>query len=89
VGRRNHSSRADRGRRGTEHRHGFETLRFDRVEASTDTANAASVRVMERAGMQCWKREMTNGLDTICYCIDHSSLATKTRRNRTVSFVLS
>jgi [ribosomal protein S5]-alanine N-acetyltransferase len=46
---------------------GFETLGFERIEASTDAANAASVRVMERAGMRFWKREMTNGLDTIYY----------------------
>jgi RimJ/RimL family protein N-acetyltransferase len=31
----------------------------------TDAANAASVRVMQRAGMRFSKREMTNGLDTI------------------------
>jgi RimJ/RimL family protein N-acetyltransferase len=38
--------------------------------ASTDAANTASVRVMERAGLRFWKREMTNGLDTIYYCVD-------------------
>ena len=46
---------------------GFEVLGFERIVASTDTANTASVRVMERAGMRFWKREMTNGLDTIYY----------------------
>jgi ribosomal-protein-alanine N-acetyltransferase len=47
--------------------YGFETLGFARIEASTDAANGASVRVMERAGMRFWKREITNGLDTIYY----------------------
>jgi ribosomal-protein-alanine N-acetyltransferase len=51
-------------------RHGFDVLRFDRIESSTDAANEASVRVMERAGMQFWKREITNGLDTIYYAVD-------------------
>ena len=50
-------------------RHGFEVLRFDRIESSTDAANVASVRVMERAGMRFWKREITNGLDTIYYAV--------------------
>jgi RimJ/RimL family protein N-acetyltransferase len=51
-------------------RHGLDVLAFDRIEASTDAANAASVRVMQRVGMRFWKREMTNGLDTIYYCLD-------------------
>jgi ribosomal-protein-alanine N-acetyltransferase len=50
-------------------RYGFDTLSFTRVDASTDGPNVASVRVMERAGMTFWKREMTNGLDTIYYSI--------------------
>jgi RimJ/RimL family protein N-acetyltransferase len=53
-------------------RHGFEALSFERVEASTDAPNAASVAVMERAGMAFWKRERTNGLDTIYYAITKS-----------------
>ena len=51
-------------------RYGFDVLRFERIVASTDAANTASVRVMERAGLRFWKREMTNGLDTIYYCVD-------------------
>ena len=54
-------------------RYGFDVLGFARIEASTDAANTASVRVMERAGLRFWKREMTNGLDTIYYCIDRRS----------------
>jgi [ribosomal protein S5]-alanine N-acetyltransferase len=53
-------------------RYGFDGLGFERIEASTDAPNAASIRVMERAGMHFWKREMTNGLDTIYYAIDRA-----------------
>ena len=49
--------------------YGFGQLSFERIEASTDAANAASVRVMERIGMSFWKREPTNGLDTIYYAV--------------------
>jgi len=49
--------------------YGFDTLRFARIEASTDAPNLASVAVMERAGMTFWKRELTNGLDTIYYAV--------------------
>ena len=52
--------------------YGFDTLSFDRVEASTDAPNAASVAVMERAGMRFWKRELSNDLDTIYYAIQAS-----------------
>ena len=47
--------------------HGFGRLGFERIEASTDAANAASVSVMSKAGMSFWKRECTNGLDTVYY----------------------
>jgi len=53
-------------------RYGFDVLGFERIEASTDAANAASVRVMERAGLRFWKRELTNGLDTIYYAINRT-----------------
>jgi ribosomal-protein-alanine N-acetyltransferase len=53
-------------------RHGFDALSFERIEASTDAANQASVAVMERTGMTFWKRELTNGLDTIYYAIHKS-----------------
>ena len=48
---------------------GFKTLAFDRIEASTDFANSASVRVMEKLGMSFWKREETDGLDTVYYAV--------------------
>ena len=50
-------------------RHGFEELSFNRIQASTDAPNQASVRVMEKAGMTFDKRTLTNGLDTIYYSI--------------------
>lgn len=51
-------------------KYGFEELSLSRIEGSTDTANQASSRVMEKAGMSFWKRETTNGLDTIYYAIN-------------------
>ena len=56
--------------------YGFKELAFERIEASTDALNQASSRVMERAGMSFWKRETTNGLDTVYFAIsqqDHLS----------------
>jgi ribosomal-protein-alanine N-acetyltransferase len=47
----------------------FKELSFERIEGSTDAANVASARVMERAGMSLWKRETTNGLDTVYFAI--------------------
>ncbi len=49
--------------------YGFNELSFERIEASTDAANVASSKVMERVGMSFWKREMTNGLDTVYFAI--------------------
>lgn len=51
-------------------RHGFEKLGFDRIVASTDAANLASIRVMQKSGMRFEKRESANGLDTIYYVIE-------------------
>lgn len=50
--------------------HGFAALSFPRVIASTNAPNVASVKVMEKLGMTFWKRELTNGLDTIYYYKD-------------------
>ena len=47
--------------------YGFERLGFERVDASVDAPNVASQRVMQKAGMTFWKREYTNGLDTVYY----------------------
>jgi [ribosomal protein S5]-alanine N-acetyltransferase len=57
--------------------HGFEELSFERIEASTDAANLASSRVMERAGMSFWKRETTNGLDTVYFAISKGDQVSK------------
>jgi RimJ/RimL family protein N-acetyltransferase len=48
-------------------RFGFEELGFDRVVASTDPPNAASLGVMRRAGLAFDRREVVDGLDTIFY----------------------
>ncbi|MEM7164435.1 MAG: GNAT family protein [Planctomycetota bacterium] len=48
-------------------RYGFEQLDFQRVDASTDAANTASVRVLEALGMVRDRRELLEGLDTIFY----------------------
>lgn len=58
-------------------RYGFEELKFERIEASTDAANLASSRVMARAGMNFWKRELTNGLDTVYYAISREAFDRK------------
>jgi ribosomal-protein-alanine N-acetyltransferase len=50
-------------------RYGFEEAAFDRVIASTDAPNLASLRVMEKAGMTFDRRVFVNGLDTIYYTI--------------------
>jgi ribosomal-protein-alanine N-acetyltransferase len=50
-------------------RYGFDNLSFDRIQASTDALNQASVRVMEKAGMSFDKQILTDGLDTIYYSI--------------------
>jgi ribosomal-protein-alanine N-acetyltransferase len=50
-------------------RYGFEQLSFDRIEASTDAPNKASVRVMEKAGMKFEKRSCVQGFDTLFYSI--------------------
>jgi ribosomal-protein-alanine N-acetyltransferase len=48
-------------------RHGFERLGFERIVGSTDTPNAASVRVMERAGMSFDERRLAVGKDTVFF----------------------
>ena len=58
--------------------HGFKDLSFERIEASTDAENLASSKVMERAGMSFWKRETTNGLDTVYFSISRDDKTSKT-----------
>lgn len=48
-------------------RHGFTALGFTQVVASTDAANVASVRVLEKVGMTLRQRATVDGLDTAFY----------------------
>jgi ribosomal-protein-alanine N-acetyltransferase len=45
----------------------FERLGFCEVRASTDVANVASIRLMERLGMRHERRAVVGGLDTVFY----------------------
>lgn len=51
--------------------YGFEKLGFQDVLASTDAANVASVRVMEKLGFSFTNRKDSNGLDTMFYSMKH------------------
>lgn len=51
-------------------RRGFERSGFERIVASADTANVASRRVMEKAGMRFAKRLTIHGRDTVYYVIE-------------------
>ncbi len=51
----------------------FETLGFDKIIASADTPNEASIRVMEKVGMTFQKRVFNDGLDTIYYAISRAT----------------
>jgi RimJ/RimL family protein N-acetyltransferase len=53
--------------------YGFRELKFERIEASMDAANLASTRIMEKVGMHFWKREPTNGLDTVYYALSREA----------------
>jgi ribosomal-protein-alanine N-acetyltransferase len=53
---------------------GFEQLGFDRITASADAPNAASLRVLEKAGMTLARRETINGLDTVFYVVDRGKV---------------
>jgi ribosomal-protein-alanine N-acetyltransferase len=50
-------------------RYGFEELGFERIQASTDTPNKASARVMEKAGMTFEERKTEAGRETVFYSI--------------------
>jgi ribosomal-protein-alanine N-acetyltransferase len=50
-------------------RYGFEVLRFRAIEASTDVANRASVKVLEKLGMFFQRRAVIDGLDTVFYSL--------------------
>jgi RimJ/RimL family protein N-acetyltransferase len=50
-------------------RFAFAELGFDEARGSTDAPNRASVRVMEKLGMELERRETVHGLDTVFYAI--------------------
>jgi RimJ/RimL family protein N-acetyltransferase len=52
--------------------YGFLTLGFEVIAASTDAANAASVRVLEKLDMALRRRETVDGLDTVFYELPRS-----------------
>ena len=45
----------------------FDSLHMPVVRASTDVANTASVRVLEKLGFRCVRRDTTGGLPTVFY----------------------
>jgi ribosomal-protein-alanine N-acetyltransferase len=47
--------------------HVFHVLDLPVIRASTDTANAASVRVLEKLGFALTQRQVVNGLDTMFF----------------------
>jgi RimJ/RimL family protein N-acetyltransferase len=50
-------------------RYGFEELKLERVEGSADAPNAASLRVMEKAGMRVKERLAKGGRETVHYIL--------------------
>lgn len=48
-------------------RYAFENLGFSSVEASTDSGNIGSIRVLEKLEMRLSRRETVEGLDTVFY----------------------
>ena len=50
-------------------RYGFEELGLDRVDGSADAPNAASLRVMEKAGMREVEKVGKGGRETVHYCL--------------------
>ena len=58
--------------------YGFEKLGFDRIQASTDAPNSASIRVMEKLGMSFLRRraaDSADALDTIFYAVTSQAFA--------------
>jgi [ribosomal protein S5]-alanine N-acetyltransferase len=54
-------------------RYGFDVPGFQTIEASTDAANADSVRVLEKLGMSLWKRAVVDELDTLFYTLQREA----------------
>lgn len=50
-------------------RYGFEERRFERIVASVDAPNLASIRVLEKIGMRRVRRVLGEGRETLYYAI--------------------
>jgi RimJ/RimL family protein N-acetyltransferase len=50
--------------------YGFGSLALETIVASADVPNQASIRVLERLGMQFVKREVVHGVDLVFYQLD-------------------
>ncbi len=61
-------------------RYGFEELEFSEVWASTDAPNAASARVLEKAGLRLERRAVIDGSETLFYCLPRSAFRPAGRR---------
>jgi ribosomal-protein-alanine N-acetyltransferase len=61
-------------------RYAFDRLGLERVDASTDVPNTASIRVLEQLGMRWARRETIGGLDTVFFAIEASKFARAGRR---------
>jgi ribosomal-protein-alanine N-acetyltransferase len=49
--------------------YGFDQLRFETIDASTDVGNIASAKVLEKLGMSFRQRAIVDGLDTLFYVL--------------------
>jgi RimJ/RimL family protein N-acetyltransferase len=56
--------------------YGLEHLCMTEIRASTDAANVASVRVLEKAGFQFERRAVTGGLNTVYYRLSREDTQT-------------
>jgi [ribosomal protein S5]-alanine N-acetyltransferase len=56
-------------------RYGFEELDFSEVWTSTNAPNAASVKVLEKAGLRFERRAVVDGLDTLFYWLPRSAFS--------------
>jgi RimJ/RimL family protein N-acetyltransferase len=59
-------------------RYGFGGLDFPTIEASTDVANTASQRVINKLGMTLKRRTVVDGLDTLFYSLQREDWETLT-----------
>ena len=60
-------------------KYGFEQLGFERIMASADAPNLASLRVMQKAGMKFDSQAHVNNLDLVYYSISRAEFETNIR----------